>query len=403
MSKLKTLHERRIEAEKVLATIKKMLDNAEREVAKAASDLNNAQKFKKDFEKLRPSIERTSRSAERSIARLRKERDRVSTLLAQVNKFYKTKFEPLSAIFNDRETGIAAKIREGKSFSTQLSKLKTESKRQYTQIEKQIRELTKGLQEVVSIQNNIKALKKEVESNHASSEQYVSKIEAIFDRVESSSANIKVFEKEAASNNDKIKELLNSSETSYSNILTIHENAESTLDKINQIYEIAGDTGLGGEFDKRRVKLTEELTFWNKRIFRTTSVLLTLILLLFVAELWAAKGIITDITFDTNFYIRFLITSPIIYYLVFVHHQYNRTKALHEKYAFKTTLAFSLLAHIKTLTDNDYFGPESTTRIVNFILNGFYKIYDEPYLSTKEPKLKRKFNSLRKVSEGIET
>ena len=77
---------------------------------------------------------------------------------------------------------------------------------------------------------------------------------------------------------------------------------------------------------------------------------------------------------------RFLILSPIVYYLVFCSSQYNQVKKLHDKYSFKTTLAMTIKSHIELLTHEENFqSPERLDKILDFIIDGFNKIYNEPY------------------------
>ena len=76
----------------------------------------------------------------------------------------------------------------------------------------------------------------------------------------------------------------------------------------------------------------------------------------------------------------FLILSPIVYYLVFSSTQYNKVKRLHDKYNFKTTLAMTIKSHIELLTQVEIFqSPERLDKILDFIIEGFNKIYNEPY------------------------
>ena len=156
-------------------------------------------------------------------------------------------------------------------------------------------------------------------------------------------------------NEKSIDKLLEDSTTEYNNIISIKEDSEKLLLEIQDIYEIAADTGLSGEFDKRRKYLKELLGTWEKRIFITTLVLLGMIILMFVGQLWLYNWDMANHTFDINFYIRFLIASPVVYYLYFCSSQHAQAKKLHDRYSFKTTLAMSIKNHIKLLTQHEKF------------------------------------------------
>lgn len=177
----------------------------------------------------------------------------------------------------------------------------------------------------------------------------------------------------------------------------------STLLKdIQDIYEIAAETGLSGEFDKRRKHLKEALDKWEKRIVITTIVLLVVIVTMFIGQLWLYKWDIENHTFDINFYVRFLIASPIVYYLYFCSSQFSQTKKLHDRYSFKTTLAMSIKHHIELLTEQEKFNQEERiNKILDFVLDGFTKIYSEPH-NNEDYKLKLKLvNMEMKIEKRI--
>ena len=190
------------------------------------------------------------------------------------------------------------------------------------------------------------------------------------------------------------------SDNADSDIEGWHNEAKKVIEDIKNIYEIAANTGLGGEFDKRKKILDEELTRWRKHLITTTIILFVFIVLLFILQL-IPKTVNWDVSklkFDANFYIRFLITSPIIFYLVFVTGQYNRSKKLLEKYSFKTAIALSIDAHINLLSNIKILNQrESYERIVNFIIDGFTKIYQEPYQKGESSNTQGQFSEILNI------
>lgn len=107
-------------------------------------------------------------------------------------------------------------------------------------------------------------------------------------------------------------------------------------------------------------------------------VILLLVIGLFLFQLSLQEWKIQDL--KANFYLRYLLLSPIVYYLVFSANQYSKSQKLYDKYSFKTTLAIPVQHHIELLTSKEEFTSSiQIDNVLNFILDAFRKIYSEPY------------------------
>ena len=385
MGKQKTIKEKRKEAEILVNELSLQIDEAKKKLTKSISDLKSAAKIKSDFNRIIPSINRTQNSVDTVINKLRSDRDKVGKILTTVNRFYNNKFLPLSNKITDPTTGLNAKLNEGRKFERELSKIKENLSKQISHLKDIVSSAKSGLNEVKRIDTSIRKIESKVLSNEKLAIKHLSEIKNYVIKVEVSTKTILNAEKLIKEKENRILELFNKSDIAYSQIELWNKDADQLLNKIQTIYQIAAGTGLGGEFDKKRKSLDVELINWRKHLFISTIVLFSVIVLLFILQLWAQNWDFSKIKFDANFYVRFLLTSPIIFYLAFATNQYNKTKSLLEKYSFKTALALSIDAHINLLTNIETLqDAKSMEKITDFILEGFNKIYFEPYAKNEK-------------------
>lgn len=405
MSNQKTLKERRNEAEKLVEQIRIELAGVKGSIKDSLSQLSIATKAKSDFQKLLPQINRISDNANSAITKIRDDRDRLSKLLTTVNNFYNKKYTPLVDKINDPNKGLNARIKQGNNFEKELQNVRIKYGKQIDLINQLSFDFRKKLNELKLIESSLRKINSKILDQEKTVTEKRIKIEEDSLKVEASTKNILESEKTIFDKEQKISKLHLDCEKAFNEIITWHTEADETLVKIRKIYEIAMGTGLGGEFDKRRKLLETESNRWQIHLFYTTIGLFSVIVILFTLQLYPVDWDITKLKFDGNFYVRFLITSPFIYYLVFETNQYNRVKVLLEKYAFKTTLALSIEAHINLLTGiEDFKEKERLDKIIDFILDGFSKIYDAPY--QKETKAKGEKNSeevLIKILDELKT
>lgn len=380
MGDQKPLKERRKEAAILVGQIESELTQVKKSVAKSLEELSNATKVKTDFQKLMPQINRLMGNVNTALDKTKSDRDRLSKLLTSVNSFYNKKYTPLVEKINDPETGLNARLKQGNQLEKDLEKVKLNNEKQLNLIKQLASEFKKKLDELKIIESTLRRVNSKILDHEKTITQKRTKIEEDALKVEAATNNILSSEKVILERELKIKELHKNSENAYDDIVIWHSEANKTLEKIQKIYEIAAGSGLGGEFDKRRKSLEKDLEKWSKYLLINTIGLFVVIISLFILQLIPVEWDMAKLKFDANFYIRFLITSPFIFYIIFVTTQYNRTKEILEKYSFKTALALSIEAHINLLTGiTDFQEKERLDKIEDFILDGFNKIYDAPY------------------------
>lgn len=374
-----------LEAKKVRANnlVQQILD-VRKSATSALKDVNTlfAQIEKKDknYKVLISKLDVINANTTDALDGFSKEIKAVERALREVNNFYEKRFSPLVNKIEDPATGLKVKIREGEQLSRHIKQTEKDLEIQYDSVLAFIKEFKSNSKELKSIDITIRRL-------HGRTLKYKQDSEALL-------SAIKVTEKETSVLLRTIKEYANSSKKTLDSIVEVKvdsiseldvirnnsEEAKKKLKEIQDIYEISHETGLSGEFEKRRNQLKTDLSRWESKIEEFTIALFIGILVLFVAQLWLYDGDISEQNFDTNFYVRFLIFSPIVFYIAFCSSQYQKTKKLYDKYSFKTTLAMSIKAHIEMFSSNEHFqDAESIVKTLDFTLDSFKKIYTEPY------------------------
>lgn len=389
-----TLKSRRTEANKIVSEIIEQSNIIEKNVAKSKSLLSNIDVNSNEAKKLKNSLNRIISTTNDAILKFRNEKEKISRLLTQVNNFYNKKYIPLVEKIDNRETGFKARLKQGTAFKNEAIRINELSKKQYEEVKNYASELKKRSKELRTIDISIRKLFENSSNKNAKINVIESNVKTIETQITQIHKELDKIFNTSQKNSKIISNLLEKSNKEYEKIQSIKVDSEKILTEIQDIYEIAAETGLSGEFDKRRNQLKELIKKWEKRIFITSLVLLIMIVLMFVLQLMLYNWDLTNHTFDINFYVRFLIASPVVYYLFFCSTQYNQAKKLHDKYSFKTTLAMSIKAHIELLTQHEKFNDsERINKILDFVLEGFQRIYSEPY-SEDDYKLKLKLANI---------
>ncbi|QGY44710.1 hypothetical protein GM418_13850 [Maribellus comscasis] len=380
MTTNETLKSKRELANRLVQEIIEIKENVESIKIDAEKTYSHIDLKDTEFKKLINSLNRINSTTEEAISNFRKERDRIKTLLTQANNFYDKKFLPLSEKIENKETGFRAKITSSNRELRELEKIKSDCSKQYDEIKKFVSEYKIKSRELSNINSHIRRLSETSEKNKNKTDSLLLKIQKADKEIQDFLTKNKSRNTETLSLEKNIKTRDETSKKLLAEIERLFNESNTKREEIQDVYEIAHETGLSGEFGNRRNNLKDSFKNWEKRILITSIILLVCLIGLFICQLVLYGWDIKDNNFDYNFYVRFLILSPIVYYLVFCSTQYSKVKKLHDKYSFKTTLAMTIKSHIELLTQIEEFqSPERTDKILDFIIEGFNKIYNEPY------------------------
>lgn len=380
MTTTQTLKTKRELANKLVQEIIEIKENVENIKIDAEKTYSHIDLKDVEYKKLINSLNRINSTTEEAIVNFRKDRDMIKTLLTQANNFYDKKFLPLSEKIEDKENGFRAKITSSNRELRELEKIKNDCSKQYDQIKRFVSDYKTKSRELSNINSNIRRLSESTERNKKKTDTLLEGILKADKEIKTILSNSRKHDSETDTLEASIRNKETISKDLLDKIQKLFNVSEEKKNAIEKVYQVAHRTGLSGEFENRRNNLEKEKNTWGKWVLGTSIVLLVSLIALFVCQLWLYDFDLEANNFDYNFYIRFLILSPIVYYLVFCSSQYNKTKKLQDKYSFKTTLAMTIKSHIDLLMSEENFQePDRINKILDFIIEGFEKIYNEPY------------------------
>ncbi|SKB40722.1 hypothetical protein [Daejeonella lutea] len=395
MASKDTIKQKRDEAVRLVEDILRITQVAEENVVKSRELLKENLATYNAGKESNQNLTRLIGTTNRTIEKFRKDRDSVTRILKQVNEFHDKKYLPIFNQITDKSTGLSSVVKFATSSKTEILNLQEAAKKQYGEVRDYAIELRRKSKELNAIDVGLRKLSESLTTNQGKVDSSQKNILAVEKEVTKTVEKIESLQSKSHEREKRIAGLLISSEAALQDISKYRAEGTTLLADIREIYGLAAETGMSGDFDRGRANFKLLLNKWESRIFITSLVLLIFIVAMFVLQLWAYKWDLENHTFDVNFYIRFLITSPIIFYLYFCSTQYSQTRALYDKYTFKTTLAMSIKHHLELLANHDKFNtPERTNQILEFILEGFQKIYSEPY-SADDYRVKLKLAKLQ--------
>lgn len=412
MSVLDSLNSKREEANKIVSEILEKSIELDKRLDESTKIINHLITNSKNSDGLNSSLKSTISSTNKTLERFRAEKTKVNTILKNVNSFYDKKYIPLLAKIEDKQSGFQAKLNNSKKETEEILKYKSIAISQYEEIKKIAIDLKSKYPELKRLDTNIRKLAINATNDSNKTKSLKDSIQLLEIKIKKTNTEIQALFKASEKDSKEIEILLNNSNNDIENITKNSAESNKILFEIQRIYDLAAQTGLSGEFERQKLQLSQQLKKWEFRIFIISIVLLISIISLFLLELklydWKLKSI------DMNFYLRFILFSPIIYYLYFCTNQFGEAKKLYDKYAFKTTLAMSIQNHIKMLLDEEKFDINAKDKILEFVLNGFQKIYSEPYTENNlriglklqsiemnlEKKLFEKLNELKEIPKN---
>lgn len=373
-----SLEERRRKAAELVAEIASLKTSLDSILKDANSVLDGIKTNDKVYKSLVEKLDTINKEIISAITGFKKDKNKIIKLLNEAEKFHKDKYAPLAAKYATKKKELSQDVNSADRERKKFEKLKAECASKYNEIVNLGKNYKAKTLELNKIDTAIRNLYRSAEQNKGKIDNLYEIISATHKEILTHNGNIKLLEKECGDLTKNIQKYAHESNSNNQKIAELRHVSETTLTEIQKIYEIASETGLSGEFEKRRNSLNQEIKKWEKLIFRTSISLFIGIIGLFIFQLGMNKWEL-NATFDLNFYVRFLIFSPIVYYLYFISIQYSKAKQLHDKYAFKTTLSMTIKSHIELLTQQGYFKDEEhINQILEFVLDGFRNIYCEP-------------------------
>jgi predicted nucleic acid-binding Zn-ribbon protein len=389
MATIDTLQKKKEEVDKIVNDITLKLKTIEERIVQANNFLNSVKTTDKEFKKLVKTLQQIQKTINENVESFRIEKNKISNLHSEVQKFYNSKFLPLVEKIENTETGFQAKIKQVNATSKNINSISDSCKLQLKKIKDYADRYTQTLKSLESLEGSIKNIYTKVKSDNVKSNEFLDAIQKAKNNSERLAREISTLQQNSVKFEKDIENLLQKAKEKYNEIGSIKVKSEKILEEISNIYEIAADTGRSGEFDKQRKALTLELIKWERLVTISTTILFIAIIGLFAWQLFLSDWNLNNLTMDLSFYCRFIFTSPIIFYVTFVAMQYGKTKKLADIYSYKTTMAMSIKSHLELLTTNESF-KKYDKEILQFTLESFEKIHKEPYGNNEDLKMQLK-------------
>jgi hypothetical protein len=322
---------------------------------------------------------------------LNKIKRRYNNLVKDINnaEVLNLKIVGISDDVKEKADVLINKIKDLETTSTSTLNLKNQIETLYNQI-------NSNLQEIETKKLTINSLYQNSES-----------IESTFETTETKLKEIQEISE------TKTKEFLLQKETEFSTKTGEFESKTSTIitkntelqKKVNSLLEGANAGRLYKSFHWRKKQLEKGLGFWlaGIAIINTSLVILTLLILNGNDSIGIEKLDSTNL--NGMFYMKLLISIPLIILDFFFIKQYNSRRDLIEKYSFKSVLSLSILAYNEMLKEN-----KDDDVSQQFIIETVERIYESPFetkkLSKKELDLvnglaKKGLEHLDKISNGV--
>jgi hypothetical protein len=317
----------------------------------------------------------------------RAEQRKINKTLKAAETFYTEYFQPLQSKISDKKTGLKKALSEADSFRNELIRRKERIVEVNSEFQSTLRQLRSKAISIKRIEKtafdhekSIDSVLKKTSKNLTITENHVTSMR---DNLKTSKDLHREIESILKGSKDHLKIIVNiqkQSEISRDKINVFLEEANETNDKISDLYEIVTNKTMAGAFDERRKTLSTELDKWYGRVRILSIFWFLLIIIIFGVQMYGNGWSVNGLSY--KFYLRFLYTAPIAYYLFFCVGQFGTIRKSHECYAFKTTIALSIEAHTELLRRNFDLGTYEKD-ILDFSLESLRKIYDEPFYSER--------------------
>lgn len=379
MASLDTLKAKKAQANKYLEEIEEILTETSQVKTSIQSLTEKVNSADKELRTKTTSLRRLERTSTEAIESFQKKRDELTLIFKTTNDFYNKKYLPLQKRIIDPTRGLNNSLANAQKNKTELRRISTYCDARYEEIKKSTVELKKQITQLRNIGRQIDSILRSSQKSKAGVDNILERVKQVENDAKTILKGVRSEHEKARAHNKDIENFKNESKKNQDAINKVKTDSIEKLKSIQDIYELANATGLSGEFEKRRNQHKTEKDNWRKWVFGMSISLLISLLGLYVCQL-ALNDWDLDSTLDASFYIRFVILSPIVYYLYFSSAQYNKERRFFDKYSFKATLALQLKQHIELLTNMEKLDRErDLDKVLDFIVIAFQKIYNEPF------------------------
>jgi len=188
---------------------------------------------------------------------------------------------------------------------------------------------------------------------------------------------------------EKLNEQLTTRNTEVSEL---SKQTEELQKKVGELVEetkvqlgVAANAKLASTFEQVKGDLTEDKWRWFHWLVGAV-----VVLIIATASIVAWQIIDVGTLYELNFLVKLALTSPFVYFVVFINREYSCTRSLIEEYTFKAAIARSFEAYKEIIQDTD---SDDATKTLEFVIKSIADLYSSPMVNIKNNALKEKDNS----------
>lgn len=177
-----------------------------------------------------------------------------------------------------------------------------------------------------------------------------------------------------------------------SEVSELSEQTKEVQKKVEELVEetkvqlgIAANAKLASTFEQVKGELVRDKLRWFWWLVGAV-----VILIIATASVVVWQIIDVGTLYQLNFLVKLALTSPFIYFVVFVNREYSRTRSLIEEYTFKAAIARSFEAYREIIRDTD---SKDAAKTLEFVVKSISDLYSSPMVNIKNNALKEKENS----------
>src|SRR3989344_3803089 len=176
---------------------------------------------------------------------------------------------------------------------------------------------------------------------------------------------------------------------------SLHEKTEQLSQEVLTQLGKASNEKLANSFGKVKENLEGEKTKWFRWLVGSVSVLIVATLLIIGWQIYEGKTI-----FELSFLVKIALTSPLVYFVVFINREYSRVRNLIEEYSFKEAIARSFEAY-KDIIEGIFSDHQVNIfqAKLSFILHAIGGLYSSPMDNIKNNSHKEQENTPDLISK----
>lgn len=177
-----------------------------------------------------------------------------------------------------------------------------------------------------------------------------------------------------------------------SEVSELSEQTKELQKKVEELIEetkvqlgVAANAKLASTFEQVKRELITDKQKWFLWLVGAVGVLIVATVSVVVWQIIDAGTL-----YKLNFLIKLALTSPFVYFVIFINREYSRTRSLIEEYTFKAAIARSFDAYKEIIQDTD---SEDAKETLKFVIGSITDLYSSPMVNIKNNSLREKENS----------